>query len=262
MAAPRHPGRKPRRTRDAARATRRPAQAAPSTDVLESLGVQVLRGIGQLLVDTGLTREQITRLAVDAFSALPEPTESLDPDVLECLGYASHVLTHWHSEPDCLDADGQPRPLPLRGELSVTALARAAHPKAEASMLLRVLTRYGAVRKVRAGWLPTARALLVTGQRGYRSARGLLLVRGILRNKAHNAAVLGTDRGQGWFERVASNAHIPVAQRSLVYRNVEALGAQFLAHLDLDMKRREKPDLPAGEKARVSVGVYLFEEDE
>lgn len=221
--------------------------------------MQALRGIGHLFVDTGLTRERITRLGVDAFAAMAEPTASLVPDVLECLGYALHALTRWHSGPDRVDADGRPRPLPLRGKVSVTSLARATHAQVDACILLRVLACCCAVRRVRAGWLPTARALLVTSRRGYRRARGLLLVCGVLRNTADKAAVLGTGRVQGRFERMSASAHIPVVQRSLVYRRVEALGAQFLAYVDLDMRRRGKPELLAGERARVSVGVYLFE---
>ena len=237
---------------------RRTARDESGHAQLNDISREVLERVSALMHECGLSREQIAKLAIDAVAGLGKPAPPLTDSELWCLRHASHVLTHWHTEPNFVDGAGRPRALPVTGRVSVATLAASATAQLEPLELLDFLATYGAVRKTRAGWVPTRRELLVRGNRSHQSARGLLLIRGLLRNKAHNKAAAP---GGGWFERQAQNAHVPVAQRQSLYRNVEALGAQLLTHLDLDMKRREQPSLRATDKAHVCVGLYVFEDD-
>lgn len=237
---------------------KRAQRADGANTQVTAISREILERISILMHECGLTREQIAKLAIDAVAGLGKPAESLGDAELWCLRHASHVLTHWHTEPDFVDAAGQPRPLQLKGRVSITTLTASASAELEPAELLDFLGSYGAVQKTRKGWVPTRRELLVRGNRSHQSARGLLLIRGLLRNKAHNR---NAGPGGGWFERQAQNGHVPVAQRQSLYRNVEALGAQFLTHIDLDMKRREQPALRGTDKAHVCVGLYVFEED-
>lgn len=232
---------------------------AGDNGTMASLATEILRRTGELAVACGLSPRELTKLAIDAFADLPEPSESVDAADLRCLRYAPHALTHWHTEPAYVDASGKPRKLPMRGKLSMTSLAVAVHASMSAQELVSFLSRYGVIERQGTCWVPVSQSVILSGNRAHQSARGLLLVRGILKNKAHNAAVGRSP--EGWFERVAENSHIPRSQRAILYRNIDAVGAQVLTHIDLEMKRREEPLLQTQEKVHVSVGVYLYEDD-
>jgi len=227
-------------------------------DAVGELVDDILAGVAQLFLACGVSPKELSKRAIEAFADLPAPTTSVSDAEIYCLRHAPHALTHWHADPVFLDATGQPRALPLRGACSITSLAAAASAKLDAQELLDFLKRYGAVKRVRAGWLPTSQGVTVSGHRAHQSVRGLLLIRGLLRNSTHNA--MHGNSPEGWFERLAENAHIPASQRAILYRKIDALGAQMLTHIDLDMRQREKPELPSEEKSHVAVGVYLFEE--
>ena len=236
-----------------------PGQKAANAGTIESLATDVLRRTGELAVACGLSPTELTKLAIDAFAALPEPTGAIDTADLRCLRHAPHALTHWHTEPSYVDEAGKPRRLPLRGKVSMTSLAAAVSPSMSGQELVDFLERYGAIERAGTGWIPLTQSVILSGNRAHQSARGLLLIRGVLRNKAHNAAVGRSP--EGWFERLAENAHIPKSQRAILYRNIDGVGAQLLTHIDLEMKRREEPSLPPDEKTHVAVGVYLYEDD-
>jgi hypothetical protein len=48
--------------------------------------------------------------------------------------------------------------------------------------------------------------------------------------------------------------------RAVVLRNAHRTGLQTLERIDLDMKRRERAELPAHRKSHIAIGMYVYED--
>ena len=209
--------------------------------------------ISRASILTGLTRKDVQRLVADPEESSPEPGERYNR--------AARVLTGWIRDPDFLDAEGAPRPLPSEGALSFGALVRRHSGDMPTRAVLDELLRVGAVRRRDDGLHePVARA--------YVPQQGTL----------DKLNILGTDVAD-LIDTIDHNlqhgADDPRFQRKVMYHSidVQALpafrklsGAQaqaLLEKLDRWLATNDAdttPDAPGAARARVGLGIYYFEE--
>jgi hypothetical protein len=128
----------------------------------------------------------------------------------------------------------------------VKSLARLASPTVDAELMLKHLQRHQAIRKRGKLWVPTGHSVRFGPETLEQHLHGLVVLRGLLGTLDRNAS---RRRGtRPFFERVAENANVPLAARAVVLRNAHRTGLQTLERIDLDMKRRERAELPAHQK--------------
>ena len=249
------------KARSTKKARTRHTRAPRSAGLAEILIVvdDVMDSLGRLLIRSGIPKKDIALRASRSIRRLPDTKRDVPTGALACLQYGTHVITHWHAEPAYLDTHGRPRPLPLRGPDSVESLARLASPTVDAELMLKHLQRHQAIRKRGKLWVPAGHSVRFGPETLEQHLHGLVVLRGLLGTLDRNAS---RRRGtRPFFERVAENANVPLAARAVVLRNAHRTGLQTLERVDLDLKRRERADLPAHRRSHIAVGMYVYEAD-
>jgi hypothetical protein len=168
-----------------------------------------------------------------------------------------HVMTLWFSDPRYLDSGGVPRPLPLRGSLSIEALARRIDPKLDVGTVLKFLQQAGSVRRVGARYVPRNRVIILRGRESMTTfLRGLF---GLLKTLEHNSRQ--GRRAQGWLELFARNPRFPASAAPEFEKRVRRLAHRLLVQFDADMHRHERAARKGERTVRMGIGLYRFEED-
>ena len=209
--------------------------------------------ISRASILTGLTRKEVQRLLTKSRGDGAATAERYNR--------AARVLAGWVRDPRYLDAQGQPVPLPVDGDLSFASLVREHSGDMPARAVLDELLRVGAVTQDEAGrYMPVTRAYVP--QQGTLDKLGILgrdvadLIETIDHNIEHGA-------GDPRFQRKVMYDAIPVAELP-AFRKLSAAQAQsLLERLDAWLARHDlepgphTADIPS---ARVGLGIYYFEE--
>lgn len=224
---------------------------------LDALVQDVLTRLVRVLAGCGYTPQQLLRgMRAESGAARPRRRKPSDAEIA-CFVAAPHVLTHWHTDPEFLNAMGHPRPLPLRGPgPSVESLAARVGCGPDAAALVEHLERYRGIRRQGRLFVPRGRALSYRGSPIGQHLHGLLVLQGMLRNVEHN--VRAGRHAPTWFEFVAENSSIPAAAVRLVEREVRGRGMPFLNAMDLEMRQVERHRTPKQKTQHVAVGVYFY----
>ena len=173
-----------------------PAFAAALKQVFIDAARAELQASGQKQTDSavsllsGVHRRDVRTLAL-------QPAEGTGTDADESMNLSSQVVARWLSDPDYLDADGEPLALPRYGEApSFDSLVSATSSDIRARTLLAELERLGiagndgaAIRLLAPGFAP---------RQGF--AETLSLLRDNLRDHAA-AATLNADGGHNYLEQ-------------------------------------------------------------
>lgn len=170
-----------------------------------------------------------------------------------------HVITHWYHDPDLLQPNGQPRPLPLFGKTaSVAALVARVNAALDPKVMVAYLLHIGGIRSVDNGWIPTRRYLLYTNDLTSQSWHGFESLLGLLRATEHNVRRKPTDAP--WYEARVMSGEIPRAAQAKIDRRTRALGDDYLFALDRELQFLEtKPSKKPTRTIRIGVGTYYYE---
>jgi hypothetical protein len=237
----------------------RPGKANADTAAMRALLNEVMTRLCDLVVGTGISSGEFASSATDAARELRREPPPVPPDALGCVLFAAHALTFWHNEPQYLDRYARPKPLLREGDNSLEELVTRACPSVNPASIIAHLHFHKIIVRRGRYWRPTRDAVKFIPDTPEQRLHGLVILRGLLRTLDQNAAANG--KANAFFELHAKNGNIPVGDRQLVLRNARTRGKKFLESLDIDMKRRERPELPAAKKTHLSVGVYVYEED-
>jgi len=222
---------------------------------LEPQARQAVHRFVRVLAHCGCKPQAIEYEATKACRRIPvawlsraDLRDSLDP---------GHVMTLWFSDPACLDPQGNPRALPLRGSpLSLEALAHRIDPNLDIRYVVRYLERGGALRRSGNRYLPRDRVLILRGrERMTPFLRGLF---GLLKTLDHNRQCRG--RSSGWVERFSINPHFPASAVRSFEKRLSMVVNRLLLKLDADMHRHERAARKGERTVRMGVGIYQFEE--
>jgi hypothetical protein len=226
-----------------------PAGVAYSREFLERLA--------RILVHTGHSPQKLSREFADICKGLKEPTTPWDPARLNFVSDLPHVIAHWHSDPQYVDPEGRPIPLPVRARgPSMTALIGVVSPSRNAAEVIETLVALRAVRRRGSFYVPTDRYLAFNQQRTTALAHGLDALLGMLRTVERNVPGRG---GNTVLERAAINPRFPISALPAFHRRLKRVAAEFLFSVDADMRRREVAR-ESNLTTRLGVGVFAFED--
>lgn len=213
--------------------------------------------ISRASILSGLTRKDVQRL-------LAEPLEALDDGGGERHNRAARVLKAWTSDPDFLDAQGEPLRLTAQdGEINFAALVRRHSGDMPVRAVLDELVRVGAVTRQDDGTIE-------------------LVTRAFLprRSAVDKLALLGSDVGD-LVTTIDHNIQFgdsdPRFQRKVMYRNMlasdvpafrqlsAAQAMALLQRLDAWLSARADaaaaPEFEGKPRVRLGLGIYYFEDD-
>jgi hypothetical protein len=166
-----------------------------------------------------------------------------------------HVMTLWFSDPACLDSLGNPRPLPLRGPLSIESLTRRVNPNLEVPRVLQFLERGGALKRVGSRYAPRERMVIFRGSDHVRPALGGLF--GLLKTLEYNRL----DRNRGRFQVFCFNPNLPLSAVAGFQERFRKQARQLVVRADVDLVDRERARKKGERTVRIGGGVYQFTDD-
>src|SRR5256885_10061544 len=101
------------------RAENQPAHGKQADERLTSYMLAILENVAQLLVHCGLSPARLKGAFSEICDSLEEPREVLTEPDPHYVADLPHVLTRWRMDRRYIDDHGEPRALPLEGELSL-----------------------------------------------------------------------------------------------------------------------------------------------
>lgn len=223
---------------------------------LDAPASRAVQGFVRLLAGAGYATQAIQDEVVTACRRMP--TSVTDSVERGHRGDVGHVMTLWFSDPTFLDAQGYPRPLPLRGSrFSIEALAHRIDPELDAARVLRYLEEGGVVKRIGQRYVPRNRAVIFRDRGHLRvQIRGLF---GLIRTLEHNEWCdrRTPRRVQLW----CHNPSFPVSAAAPFEKGLRQLVNRLAVRVDADMHRRELAGRPGERTVTMGLGVYQFEED-
>ena len=203
---------------------------------------------------TGLTRKEVRRLRDEATN--PEESPSWGG-----AHRATRVLSGWFQDPDFTNADGEPSDLNLKDDTQgFPALVRRYSGDMPTSAMLAELERVHAVRRI---GKHTVRLL----SRSYVPDSGDPEGIRMLGSATHDLLeTIDTNLSRDadtkpLFQRVVFNNRVDAKMAPLFRRMTNEQGQQFLEMLDDWLATHELPEGQAGDRVRLGVGVYLFQDE-
>jgi len=209
-----------------------------------------------MLVSTGHSPRDLAREFREICARLREPTQRWDAGQLAYLWDLPHIIAHWHADPQYVDSQGRPLPLPLRAQgPSLSALIKRVLPSEHPEAVAESLTKLQGVRRRGGVYLPSGR--YHTYPSASARVHGFTALLGMLRTVEHN--VSPRRKSQPILERTALNPSFPVSELPSFHRKLKAEAERILWRMDEHMRRRETLRRGGG-RVRVGVGIFAFEE--
>jgi hypothetical protein len=220
---------------------------------------RLLAKFARLLVLNGFSPKTLSRVFADVCSHLDEPKHERDPDRPVFTAELAHVLSYWYTDPMCVDARGEPRPLPAKGAgLTVAALVRRASPGLDPSSAIATLVRHRALKRRGALYVPTDRRVMFDPRDAAAPARGLLPLEGLFDTLQRNWT--SGRKTADTLEATAINPAYPVRSLAALKKLLLDRGLAFLHEVDSTMRRGEARASAKEARSRVGVSVFLFED--
>jgi hypothetical protein len=211
------------------------------------------------LMHAGVTAAQITTMTAKSVHR-HRHTKALAVPAPEVLEY-SRVITQWLTDPQFLDEWGVALTLPVSGtRLTFRVLVRKALPRADAGDVLKVLSRYGIVRRVRKSQVQLlADTFLPKGEEQAQFlAYTLSALEGIMDTCHANLTTHDPKQQLGQVQRLVIAERFDMSRIAEYDAYARKSAHAMLAKHDAWLKRREING-PLGPKDRVGyVGIGIF----
>lgn len=217
--------------------------------------------LSRIALLTGIDRKEVGRIKESLQHNHASENNQQSQDRL------TRVLSGWHQDMDFVDDQGNPKVIPIEGELpSFAQLARRYGGDMPTSALLKELKRSEAIQEDEAGNLHAIKRYFIPAQS---DPSALLRAGSVLSDLGHtlqhNLYKAHTHKNQTLhFERRASNPEMSPQVAAAFRAYVEQEGQAFLEKIDAWLSAHEQPGAPGSPqpttKMRLGVGTYLIEE--
>ena len=227
-------------------------------DAVQDYARDVLGHALMILVQTGHSPTELTRMFRSLCRTLDEPKRPFDPGAIPYVTGLSHIIAHWYSDPAFRGADGRPLKIPLRGRgPSLASLIRRLFPHQEVTQITRSLLRASAIERRGRLYAPKDRFVELTRDLPSVHVHGLMSLAGMLRTVHHN--ITRADPGSTLLERSTQNPSIPVRALPEIHRRIKREVTALLWKLDGYLRSWEvEPGTEA--TTHVGVGAYAYED--
>lgn len=215
----------------------------------------ILAVLARLLHANGISPDDMSRTFKSICAQLPSrPAARRQRLYLHDLPMA---IAEWYRNPDYVDMDGQPLPLPLTGARSVQSLVNRVMGAKRVPEALRRLVRNRVIRKRGNLYLPTDRRIVYRDDDA--RTHGLEALRGLLHTLDHNLSQPAPRYKV--FECIASHDAVPVDALARFDQRIRAPAVEFLNSADLELGRLYQPQQRRPNTTRMGVGVFMFAHD-
>lgn len=220
---------------------------------------RLMQKFARVLVLNGYSPKYLARDFSAICASLDEPRHPREPRRPAFTIQVGHVLSHWYTDPLCVDARGRPRPLPAKGRgLSVAELVRRASPGLDPAVAIATLVQHKALKRQGRLYVPTNRRIVFHPSDAAAPARGLLPLEGLL-GTLHGNWASGRKSAET-LEATAINPAYPTSQLRALKKQLKDRGLAFLTEVDSTMRRGEARGSEAEPRSRIGVSVFVFEE--
>jgi len=219
-----------------------------------------LRSAVSLAFASGLGPEEVSAIVgeVDAWSRR-QPRISATEGSARALQAAAELTQHWSTDAEFLDAEGNPRILPLKGRMgSFEALRRRSGAFKTSAEALDVLARHGAAETDGKGVKLLSRIVIANWATPEARARAWMSCVAHLTTLNLNSS--DRPKYEKRPERTAINRDFPVSALPALWDKVEEHGDAFLLVLDQFMREHAERARVRGEPTQaVGVGFMQFD---
>jgi hypothetical protein len=230
----------------------------PSPDESRRLN-RLMEKFARLLVLNGYSPRFLARNFSAVCATLDEPRHPREPRRPAFTIELGHILSYWYTDPLCVDARGQPRPLPAKGPgLSVADLVRRASPGLDPAVAIATLVQHKALKRRGRLYAPTKWRVVFDPRDAAAPARGFLPLEGLLDTLHRNWA--SGRRTAETLEATAINPAYPTKRLRALKKDLKDRGLTFLTEVDSTMRRGEARGTEREPRSRVGVSVFVFEE--
>jgi hypothetical protein len=211
--------------------------------------------IARVAVMTGLSRKEVSRIRAEGERSAVS-NRNLPAEVLHC----------WHTNPQFLDRDGQPRALRFSGgEQSFSGLVRTVTTDIPARAMHRELQRSGALASAPNRMVKPARREFVPHAVDEKLIDGLQFgLKRLVETISFNADP--ENRGKSRFQRLVHTDRIPLVDVPMLRDSIHAILTSFSTRLDDQLTSfQSKKRRRLGGKdstSHVGVGLYYFDDAE
>lgn len=168
----------------------------------------------------------------------------------------SHILTHWHQDRRYLLPNGDPRPIPERGNApSIEALVRVIGKGLTLQAAMKYLLGTKSIHRVGINYLPHSSDVAHPGGSMSQRAHHMRACVGFLRTLDHNLRAKVLD--QRWCQYIADNYDVPISQLPIVLSYVRKAARIFLNEKDTFLYRLAEARKPGEPTVHVHVGAHL-----
>ena len=229
-----------------------------STAAVHDYAEDVLKQTLTILVQTGHSPKDLTRMFHRLCGRLTEPERPFDPAIIPYFTRVSHIIAHWYTDPAFRGPDGEPLMIPLRGRgPSLTNLIRRLLPYQDVTCVTQSLLRAKAIQRRGRLYVPTDRYVPLRPELPSVHVHGLMALAGMLRTVQHNIA--SGEPAKTLLERAAVNPYIPVRALPEIHQRIKREVMGLLRKLDGYLRSWEvEPGTEA--TTHVGVGAYAYED--
>jgi len=240
----------------------RKSKSVPTSDPSSEEALRLNRlmeKFARVLVLNGYSPKYLAREFSAICARLSEPRHPREPHRPAFTAELGHVLSHWYTDPLCVDAAGRPRPLPANGRgLSVADLVRRANPRLDSEVAIATLLQHKALKRQGRLYVPTNRRVVFDPRDAAAPARGFLPLEGLLDTLHRNWA--SGRRAAETLEATAINPAYPTRQLRALKKHLKDRGLTFLTEVDSMMRRGEARATDSEPRSRIGVSLFVFEE--
>jgi hypothetical protein len=167
----------------------------------------------------------------------------------------AEALMQWHSNDDFVSADGLPRPMPMVGKRSLTALAQLVAFSSERSKaLVSDLLEFGLVEEANGLFRPSRRSAVLGKANVLNLAYATITATRLLRTISHNVS----SSLPPLFERQVSEVMIAAADLPLYLRFVEQQSQYLIDSVDDWLSRRRVASATRRNGIKVGIGAFAW----
>jgi hypothetical protein len=173
---------------------------------------------------------------------------------------AAHLITLLCSDPNYVDRNGDPLPLPATGgRRSLQGLMRRVRSEHSNAEIIDYLRHTGTIKKERGRFTLARRWLFVRGVSGSAAARTLRELVGMLKTLEHNLVAPTSE--SGWFEFMAFNPHFPVKDLPAFDQYLRREGIGLLRKIDHYLEQRESARKPRDPTVWVGISLHQVQQE-
>ena len=219
---------------------------------------QLVAALVDVLVHTGADLQEAQRLMRRAHRAATQTRRTADP-THAAVDSLAHALFRWHTDPDFVDARGQPRPLRLKGRTaSLEALIRASGRGTCTRQDLALLSQNASVRhQDRTHFVPVAQFVDLNGYRAFLLQYACLSAARLLRTALQNSTRKPTE--PTLIERLAYVTNLPAQDVKSFQQFANAQGAELLKAVNRWLEARQSmPHKKRKAPGTVMAGLHVF----